>query len=213
MSRLQSSGIPEKNMAGFLADVLDHFSIGVVILDSRRDVLHVNNAAKRILDRCDGLELRDRQIRATDPAKQDELEQLIRQALRIQERWRKNCAGLLSVERERCARPLHLCVARVRSSVQPADPAVALLISDESASERQSVSLLRELYRLTPSESRLAAELLHGKLLDESAAALGISIFTARSHLKKIFEKTGTNRQSQLIWLLATGLGALDLDL
>ncbi|CLQ37728.1 LuxR family transcriptional regulator [Mycobacterium tuberculosis] len=40
------------------------------------------------------------------------------------------------------------------------------------------------------------------------AANLGISIQTARSHLKRIMQKTGTTRQAELV-LLLSGLSAL----
>ena len=212
MSSVRPEELPALNLGGFLGDVLNHFAIGVVIVDRMRCIRHMNAAAKRMFDKRDGLEVRDGYVRTTDPADQDGLERLIIRALRIQERWRRSCAGLLTIHRQHCDRPLHLCVARVRSGSQPAEPAAALLISDEGANERHSPNLLRELYGLTTSESRLAAELLKGNSMEEAAAALEISVLTARSHLKKIFAKTGTNRQSQLLWLLASGLGALDLD-
>lgn len=213
MSIQRSETPAAPDLAGFLADVLDHFAIGVVILDRTRQIQHMNAAAQRMFEIRDGLEVRDLQVRTTDPVDQEELDGLITRALRIRERWRKSCAGLVTIHRQLCERPLHLCVARVRSGSQSSEPAAALLISSETTNQRQSLSLLRELYGLTPSESMLAAELLKGKSMEESAAALKISIMTARSHLKKVFAKTGTNRQSQLLWLLTTGLGALDLDL
>ncbi len=37
----------------------------------------------------------------------------------------------------------------------------------------------------------------------ESAEALGISEATARTHLRHLFEKTGTSRQAELIKLVA----------
>ena len=49
--------------------------------------------------------------------------------------------------------------------------------------------------------------LLSGCTVDEAAQLLEISVGTARGVLKKVFDKTGTNRQASLVRLLLTGFG------
>lgn len=56
---------------------------------------------------------------------------------------------------------------------------------------------------LTQSESRLAAELVGGKSVQEAAGKLSLSEQTARTYLKRIFSKLGISRQSQLVSLAA----------
>jgi DNA-binding CsgD family transcriptional regulator len=48
--------------------------------------------------------------------------------------------------------------------------------------------------------------LLHGERLEDYAARAGISMNTARTHLKSIFAKTETTRQAELVRLLAQTL-------
>ena len=48
-----------------------------------------------------------------------------------------------------------------------------------------------------------------GMSLEEAARARGVSMNTARSHLKHAFAKTGTARQSELLRLVITGVGAI----
>lgn len=62
-----------------------------------------------------------------------------------------------------------------------------------------SEELLVCLYGLTPAETRVTRHLLRGYTLKEAAKKLGIAVTTVRSHLKVVFEKTGTSRQSELI--------------
>ena len=64
-------------------------------------------------------------------------------------------------------------------------------------------SLLSSIFGLTPAESRLAAELAGGSTLVQAAKALNISWETARTHLKTVFMKTNTHRQSELVALLS----------
>jgi len=65
------------------------------------------------------------------------------------------------------------------------------LIVDERA--------LISLYGLTRGEATLAAKLVQGKSIEEAATELYISEHTARTHLKRIFMKTDTHRQPELV--------------
>lgn len=62
--------------------------------------------------------------------------------------------------------------------------------------------LLRATYDCTAREATLAGALADGCTLTEAATMLGISIHTARTHLKRVFRKTGTNRQAELLRLV-----------
>jgi pimeloyl-ACP methyl ester carboxylesterase/DNA-binding CsgD family transcriptional regulator len=57
-------------------------------------------------------------------------------------------------------------------------------------------------FGLTSAQARLAAKLLQGLRLADAAAALQMTLSTARWHLKNIFLKTGTRRQADLLRLL-----------
>ena len=58
---------------------------------------------------------------------------------------------------------------------------------------------LTSLYGLTRSEAALTTKLIQGKSVEEAAAGLFISPRTARTHLKRIFMKTDTHRQPELV--------------
>ena len=63
----------------------------------------------------------------------------------------------------------------------------------------ESVDLLRSHFGLTPAEARLAHHLVAGETLRSAAIKLSITYETARTQLKKIFNKTGARRQAQLV--------------
>jgi len=63
------------------------------------------------------------------------------------------------------------------------------------------------LFDLTPAEARVARGIAMAQTPETIAATLGISLETARSHLKRIMGKTGTARQAELV-LLLSGLNA-----
>lgn len=64
------------------------------------------------------------------------------------------------------------------------------------------LQLLTGLFDLTPAEARLAAAMAEGKALAEAARGAGVTVKTARTYLERIFAKTGTHRQADLLALL-----------
>ncbi len=60
-----------------------------------------------------------------------------------------------------------------------------------------------DLYRLTPAEMRLCEFLAEGLSLAEAADTLELTQGTVRVRLKRIFQKTDTHRQGQLVSLLS----------
>jgi len=65
-----------------------------------------------------------------------------------------------------------------------------------------SPTILTGLFDLTPAEAKLATSLAGGLSLEAAAAESGVQMTTARTHLDRIFRKTGTRRQGQLVALL-----------
>ena len=61
-------------------------------------------------------------------------------------------------------------------------------------------------YGLTQAEAKLAVQLAGGVSLEEAAEHLGVSIHTARTHLKAVFAKTSARRQPELVAMLLQGV-------
>lgn len=71
------------------------------------------------------------------------------------------------------------------------------------------VDALAETYRLTPAELRVVMAIVNLGGVPEIAPVLGMSEPTVRTHLRHIFEKTGTNRQADLVKLVAAYMSPL----
>ena len=67
-------------------------------------------------------------------------------------------------------------------------------------------SLLQALFDLTPAEARTASQITEGKSVEQISLATGISQNTIRTHLKSVFQKTGVERQAELVGLLSVSL-------
>jgi DNA-binding CsgD family transcriptional regulator len=70
----------------------------------------------------------------------------------------------------------------------------------------EPIDLLRCHFGLTPAEARLALHLVAGETLRSAEAKLSMTYETARTHLKSIFQKTGTCRQAELVVAIVTAI-------
>lgn len=95
-------------------------------------------------------------------------------------------------------------------TADPAGGAVALVFLREiDARSLPTADALRELFNLNPSEARLAHALASGLDIKEAAEAQDVTLSTARTYLKRLFQKTGVNRQAELIRLLLNSVAGL----
>lgn len=95
----------------------------------------------------------------------------------------------------------------LNSTDDSADPDSAESDDDRNAAPEQNDNekQLKRLYSLTPSEAKLAELLASGTDLPKAARLLDISLSTVRTHLQRIYGKTDTHHQSELVALLLAG--------
>ncbi|MBU6372074.1 MAG: helix-turn-helix transcriptional regulator [Alphaproteobacteria bacterium] len=77
----------------------------------------------------------------------------------------------------------------------------AIFVSANALDHVPALDLLGPLFALTAAEQRVFELIVAGRKPREVAAQLGVALSTVRTHLLRIFEKTGVNRQAALIRL------------
>ena len=78
-----------------------------------------------------------------------------------------------------------------------------IFLFDEAATPPSLICLITKLYGLTRAESRLAEALLAGQSLEDYGDRAGLTRNTLKTHLRSLFSKTDTARQSELVRRLA----------
>ena len=81
-------------------------------------------------------------------------------------------------------------------------PLAVLLITDPERKRPTFSELLIKIYKLTPKEAMLGTMIASGKSIKQAAEELSITYETARTHLRRVFSKTGTSRQAELVILI-----------
>jgi DNA-binding CsgD family transcriptional regulator/PAS domain-containing protein len=194
-----------------LAEAIDRLPTGVLLLDSKRRVVVQNRGAERILAADDGFRI-DRHGPSADDARENAtLQRLIADSMEARAGQEMRSAGFVAISRPSGKRSYAVMVTPLLDAPKSAmsDAVVALFVADPSARFFAGPEALSELYQLTHSEAELVRLLASGLSLEEAADKRGVSLNTARSHLKHVFAKTDTSRQGELVRLIMSGVGQI----
>ena len=84
--------------------------------------------------------------------------------------------------------------------------AIISLRKDGVVASDNAIRFLQRRFGLTPCEARFALALANGHSINEAAELLDVTVKTARTYSKRIYIKTDTNRQSELVRLITSQL-------
>lgn len=178
---------------------IDHVRAPLVEVDEGARLLWMNEAARERLPHHPMLGLRGEHLRATDPDARAEFQTAVEWIAEIRDRHTP-CVGEDAVT---CAVSLgqddsglaHICWAILW------DGKLLITFDDTDRLERQLTSAAK-VYGLSDTQEKLARQLTEGRDLSCAAGALGISPNTAKTHLQRIYDKTGVRAQPALVRLL-----------
>jgi DNA-binding CsgD family transcriptional regulator/PAS domain-containing protein len=189
---------------------LDQLDSGVLTLDASGKILYINAEATRILQESQEIYTVAGRLAGRRPVLHDRLSAMLQSAFETAHGRPANApASLLVTRSERL--PLTLSAAPLSFGAHtrfgPVQPHVLVFLRDPERTLRSDH--LRELFGMTTTEAAIAADLAVGRGLEAIAACHQIGVGTVRWHLKRILLKTGTNRQSQAVALLARSVATL----
>jgi DNA-binding CsgD family transcriptional regulator/PAS domain-containing protein len=181
---------------------LDSTSQGVLIVDAKARVLFANRACDGAF--ADGLRLNDGMLCGGSLSETASLHLAI--AASAQDGASDTC-GSVCISRGGSRSALSLRVIPLRSEAEAIarqNRAAIVFVTDPDHTVLPDDQQLQKKFGLTPAEIALVYELVGGSSLQTAADRLSIRIATARTHLHRIFAKTGTTRQAELMRLMLT---------
>jgi len=186
---------------------LEEMDHGILLTDAFARVVRANPAAKAALDERDGIFLREGRLSVNGTS--DALQKLV---FSCAHRYPgiDSPGGDLTVPRPHKSTPLHITVAPLRAAeslravpwTATTPPVAIITVADPERARLRRESNLRQCFQLTPAEAAFAGEIMKGDGRKAAARRCKITDGTAKCHLAKIFEKTGTRRQAELVQLL-----------
>lgn len=188
--------------------LLDLVDVAAFVVDADGAVSHCNLAANSLLERGDVLTLRDGFVRCVRGAADQHFQAAIAQAAQDLE----PTARVVTLARTSGRRPLLMFVSSTRTSERHQRGEVAVLVRDTGAQGPHTEDVLKQLFGLTSTEAKLSLAIADGQTPSEVADALGRSVETVRTHLKRVFEKTSTTRQAELVRLVLSEVPPVRVD-
>lgn len=188
---------------------------GIVLLDTAGRVMFANRTAEEVLRARDGLTLHRKELFGPRTTETAALRTLIAAAIATSGGAGTGAGGLVLIGRGSGRAPLRVLVtpvARCHVLMGSAGAAACVFITDPERSPVPTAVHLRQAFGLSPAETRVAVALLDGDSVDRLADRLCISRNTARTHLRRLFAKTATTRQADLIRVLLGAHAPLRFD-
>jgi DNA-binding CsgD family transcriptional regulator/PAS domain-containing protein len=188
------------------AAMLDVISTGVVLVDGSGKLLHMNRTAESIVSGDDGLAVKQGRLVPCVHDDDRTLVRLIGQVSSVDGQSFER-GGACTINRP-SGLPPYLVIVTPCSDLQarafaPLLPACTILIRDPARRERSAAGELKQLFGLTHQESKVAIAIAEGRGIGHVADGMGLSELTVRNHLQRVFAKTNTSRQAELVRLLA----------
>jgi DNA-binding CsgD family transcriptional regulator/PAS domain-containing protein len=189
---------------------LNHLEQGILFVDLNAKIRFANKAAEDFFASRD-LRLNKGYLEASSAAETATLHAVIAKCADTGIQNRRSDFVLLGREAGRS--PLSLLIAPLPmeipvSPIAP-QPMAVIFVNDPDKSNKPTVVQLREKFGMTAAEAGLAVEILNGDGIQAAADRLSISRATARTHLSRIFDKTGTRRQAELVRVLLSTNGII----
>jgi DNA-binding CsgD family transcriptional regulator len=192
--------------ADALADTLDGLSAGMFLVDGEGRLVHSNASGRTLL--ADGTALcgANGRIKPTDGAAARALKDIITAAGNGDKAvGTKGVAIPLTARNgERYAAHVLPLTAGARQQARARYAAVAAVFICKAELEAPSPpEIIAKHYQLTPTELRVLLAIVEIGGVRETAEALGIGEATVKTHLHRLFGKTGASRQADLVKLVA----------
>jgi DNA-binding CsgD family transcriptional regulator/PAS domain-containing protein len=194
-----------------LMDLMGALPEAIFVVDAEARPVFLNGAAERLIARNNGLVLAHGILAAASDKETGELRRLVAAAAGCGDETVGERQDEIAISGPLGNPPLVLRIATIRHlAVDRAGrrrPVAAVFTRPTESTE--TARLLCGFYHMTPAEARLTTLIIRGRSLLAAAAELHITRNTARTHMKRIYLKTETHRQVDLVRLLGNSAAPL----
>jgi DNA-binding CsgD family transcriptional regulator len=176
-------------------------SLAIILLDREGRIVAANTRGKVMLLQ-EGVLRNDRGYLSIQGHYRAALRESVRQVLGVPP---ADCSGF-----SMCISPVRLPVSVIVKPHKNGNAAAVVAVSDPNEKLVPDIRVLMMLYGVTATEGAVASALVSGLNVAETAKAHAMTVNTVRTHLKRLFEKTGARRQAELILIILSSSACFD---
>jgi DNA-binding CsgD family transcriptional regulator/PAS domain-containing protein len=192
--------------AASFADTLDGIGAGMFMVDATGRIIHANAAGLTMLQRANVLHMEAGRLIANDPLAHHTFAETFATAGNGDTAVgiKGIAVPLVARDGERYVAHMLPLTSGARRQAGASYAAVAALFVHKAALDTPSPpEAIAKAYKLTAMELRVLLAIVEVGGVPEVAEALGIAETTVRTHLQRTYQKTGLNRQADLVRLVA----------
>ena len=192
--------------AATFADTADGLGAGMFFVDASARIVHANASGHVMVAQGSLLRVVDGKLVPNDASAEQALNEVYAMAERGDAAIgvKGIAVPLLALDGERhVAHVLPLTSGARRRAGTSYVAAAAMFVQKAALDTPSPQEVIGKLYKLTPTELRVLLAIMQVGSTPEVAEALGISEATVKTHLHRVFAKTGTKRQADLVKLVA----------
>lgn len=195
-----------RSIQSALTQTLDHIEASVFLVEKSGRIVFLNGPAKTMLSEATLLREVNQSLTAVLPEANRTLHEIfaasengdssvgirgvaVPLSASSHDRWFAHVLPLTSGNRQ--------LTANVYSAI------AAVFVRKSLLEQPTPLEALSKLHNLSASEARVVDAVMKGGSVKDMAEKLGLSQATVKTHLQKIFQKTGVNRQNDLVKLIA----------
>ncbi|QKD00915.1 LuxR family transcriptional regulator [Mesorhizobium loti R88b] len=184
--------------------VLDTLTAPIFLTTADLHVVHANPAAQDIVATGELLNIRNGVLTASVSAVSSALAVAVSQAAQDESAIDRKGLGVPIRWKDGSAGALHVLPLRPGRGAFDASVVAAVFVARADTPFVAPTALVAALFGLTPAEARVFEQIAAGRTVEETSDALDIGRSTVRTHLLRLFEKTGVRRQAELVQLAAS---------
>lgn len=181
--------------------VLDHFKIGVILINQDYRLCYANAVVKKIFEKSSILELDKNNSLKTLKSFQEKLNQLIRSALFENDDLNNEAGGVLALYDNDSSLMLSI-LPFSETEAQYHQKQAIIFVTQTNQAQYLAKDYLIQKYKLAKSELEVCDLFVNGLSLEQIAEHMDITYGSIRVYIKNIFAKTGCTSQTELMQLL-----------
>lgn len=188
-----------------LSSAIERLGSGIVLVARDLGILHANETARSMLAASDPIRSIGGRLTVAGASAQAALLASVDQSVQDERGLRDRGIGIPIRFADGQAALIHVLPLPHRPAHHGIGPNAAAALFVTLRNRRPDIprETLIQLYDLTPSEARVFGFVAEGMTREEIATAMGIAVSTVKTHMLRVFDKTGAKRQSDLVRLTA----------
>jgi len=193
-------------IASTFESTLNGLAVAVLLADADLRIIHANSAAEAVLSAGDPIAARGGVLTLRSPVATMALAQAVRHAADDEAAIGKRGLGIPVKRADGTPCVLHVLPLRngtLRPGLAPS-AAAAIFVAPAVSPAPTPKDALATLFDLTPTEATVFSLIASGMTQAEAAQRLAVETTTIKSHVLRIFTKTGVRRQADLVKLGAS---------